>query len=202
MRTNGNPASTSMPAKGQSGQAPTGQNATAQGSDMLTRREQARDLSRVRRDRSWGPFGMIGRMFDDLDRAFGLDLDRTLGRTPARQELASLFRPELEVFEKDGKLVLRADLPGMREEDVKIEVDQGVLTISGERKSDYETEREGYYESERSYGYFTRSIRLPDAAKVDEIQARFDGGVLEIEAPLAEKKPRGRTVPIGGAKSK
>jgi HSP20 family protein len=202
MRTNGNPDPSKMPVKGQSGQATAGQNAATQGSDTLTRREQARDLWRGRRDRSWGPFGMIGRMFEDLDRAFGLDVDRTPGRSPAGQELATLFRPDLEVFERDGKLVLRADLPGLRQEDVKIEVDEGILTISGERKSDYETEREGYYESERSYGYFKRSVRLPEGTNPDEIQAKFDGGVLEIEAPIAEKKPRGRTVPIGGAKPK
>jgi len=202
MRTNGNPDTGKMPVRTQSTEATQGQNAPAQGGDLISRRGQSRELERARggRERYWGPFGVIGRMFDDLDRAFGLDLERTLSRSQGQQQLSTLFRPDLEVFEKDNKLFVRADLPGLRQEDVKIEVDDDVLTISGERKSEHETEREGYYESERSYGYFKRSIRLPEGTDADAIQARFDGGVLEVEAPMAEKKPRGRTVPIGGPK--
>lgn len=201
MRTNGNQDQSRIPAKGQSAQATTGQNAPAQGGHALERRDRPRDLWRGRGG-GWGPFGLIGRMFDDLDRAFGLDVDRPMGRPGGRQELAaSIFRPELEVFEKDGKIVLRADLPGLKAEDVKIEVDDDILTVSGERKSDYESEREGYYESERSYGYFRRSVRLPEGTNPDDIKARFDNGVLEVEAPLAQKKPRGRTVPISGPKT-
>jgi HSP20 family protein len=199
MRTNGNQDQSSIPAKGQSGQATTGQNAPAQGGRGIERRERPRDLWRGRGgggERSWGPFGLIGRMFEDLDRAFGLESERGLGRTTGRQDLASLFRPDLEVFEKDGKMVLRADLPGMKPEDVKIEVEADVLTVSGERKSDYETEREGYYESERTYGYFRRSVRLPEGTNAEDVKARFENGVLEVEAPIAQKKPRGRTIPI------
>jgi HSP20 family protein len=203
MRTNGNQDQSRIPVRGQSSQVTTGQNAPAQGSQRVERHQRPRDLWRGRGggERSWGPFGLIGRMFDDLDRAFGLEPERSLGRTGGRQDMATLFRPELEVFEKDGKIVLRADLPGLKAEDVKIEVEDDILTVSGERKSDYETQREGYYESERSYGYFRRSVRLPEGTNADEINARFENGVLEVEAPLAQKKPRGRTVPISGAKT-
>jgi HSP20 family protein len=109
-----------------------------------------------------------------------------------------MFRPQVEVFERDNKLIVRADLPGLQEQDVKVEVDEGVLTISGERKNDFEEKREGYFHSERSYGYFQRSVRLPEGIDLNQIQARFDSGVLEVEAPIPEQKPKGRNVPITG----
>jgi HSP20 family protein len=198
MRTNGNQDQGRAQPKPQSTQATTGQNVPAQRG--ITQQQQGqRGLSRGQGyAREWGPFGLLSRMFEDIDRAFGLDFDRGIGLGRGEGQ-RSMFRPQVEVFERDNKLIVRADLPGLQEQDVKVEVDEGVLTISGERRNDFEEKREGYFHSERSYGYFQRSVRLPEGIDLNQIQARFDSGVLEVEAPIPEQKPKGRNVPITGA---
>ncbi len=198
MRTNGNQEQGRTQTKAQGTGATTGQNVPAQ-RGITQQQAGQRGMSRGHGyTREWGPFGLLSRMFEDIDRAFGLGFDRGIG--PGRGEgQRTMFRPQVEVFERDNKLIVRADLPGLQEQDVKVEVDEGVLTISGERKNDFEEKREGYFHSERSYGYFQRSVRLPEGIDLNQIQARFDSGVLEVEAPIPEQKPKGRNVPITGA---
>lgn len=111
---------------------------------------------------------------------------------------AEEFAPELELKEREGTYVLRVDLPGLREQDINVQVDDdNVLTISGERRQE-ETKREGAYEySERSYGSFRRSIQLPRGVETSKIDADFRNGVLEVHVPKGEAV-RARQVPIGG----
>jgi HSP20 family protein len=105
--------------------------------------------------------------------------------------------PAMDLVETDEHLVLRADLPGMSEDDVEIEIKDGVLTVSGERKAEHEEKQEGYYRVERAFGGFTRSLSLPQGIDAGEVTAGFDRGVLEVRVPRpAERKPT--RVQIGG----
>ena len=99
--------------------------------------------------------------------------------------------PATDLLEKDDHFVLRADLPGLSEEDVSIEIQDNTLTISGERKSEHEERQRGWYRLERSFGRFSRSLSLPEGVDADAVQAEFDKGVLEIRIPKPEeRKPR------------
>lgn len=144
------------------------------------------------------PFAMMRRMMDDMDRLFeNFGFGRALAGSPwrtlddlgdvSRSALASrgntLWVPPLEVFERGDQLVVRADLPGLSKDDVDVEIENGVLTVSGERRQDFEDNREGLYRSERSYGTFARSIALPEGVNEEQCDATFRDGVLEITLP-------------------
>jgi HSP20 family protein len=95
--------------------------------------------------------------------------------------------------------VLRADLPGLGESDVNIELEDNVLTISGERKAEHEERQEGYYRVERASGSFSRSLTLPEGVNPEAVSARFDKGVLEVRVPKPEqRKPRKVAISVGG----
>jgi HSP20 family protein len=151
------------------------------------------------------PFAMLKQMTAELDRVFDQPIGSgwwpPLRRTLTRQEPADWI-PEIDVFERDNRLVTKVDLPGMKKEDVKVEVIDGHLTISGERRSEAEEKKENMYRCERSYGSFYRSVPLPDGVKLEDVKATFADGVLEVSLPVpvkAEAKPR--TVPIEEPKS-
>ena len=103
----------------------------------------------------------------------------------------------MDLLESGDHFVLRADLPGMGEDDVKIELEDSTLTISGERRIEREAENEGFYRAERATGAFSRSLTLPKGIDPEAVSARFDRGVLEVRIPKpAERKPR--RISIGG----
>jgi HSP20 family protein len=104
-------------------------------------------------------------------------------RTRLVSETANWF-PEIDVFERDSRLVTKIDLPGMKKEDVKVEVTDGHLAISGERKSEAEEREEHFYRCEREYGSFYRAIPLPEGVKLEDVKAIFSDGVLEVSVPL------------------
>lgn len=104
---------------------------------------------------------------------------------PLTDEIA--FKPAVDVFEKDGRLITKIDLPGMKKEDVTVEVTNGYLAISGERKSEMEEKKEAFYRSEREYGAFYRAIPLPEGVKLEDVKATFIEGVLEVSVPLPAK---------------
>ena len=105
--------------------------------------------------------------------------------------------PPMDLVEAEGHFVLKADLPGLTESDVAIEVEDGTLRISGERKAEREESERGWYRIERSFGSFSRSLSLPDGVDTDSIDASFRNGVLEVRIPKpAERKPR--RIEIGG----
>src|SRR4028118_1445356 len=116
----------------------------------------------------------MNRMFDET---FG-----SLARRGGRREVDETTRwaPALAVLHEDGDSVVRAELPGVRLEDVDITIHNGVLTITGERKAEQQREGSGYYVRERRYGSFRRSMTLPQGVDENSINARFDGGVLEV----------------------
>lgn len=150
------------------------------------------------------PFSVVRRMMEDLNRTFeDLGFTRGLGGDAAatgarggleRGGLAVDWTPATEMFQRAGQLVVRAELPGLSADDVRIEItSDGSLAIEGERRWEMETEEDGgLYRSERIYGRFSRVIDLPDEVDVDRAQARFDNGVLEITLPLSEQSQRRR----------
>ena len=123
-----------------------------------------------------------------------------LGPRAGQRGLGS-FTPQMEVLQRGNELVLRADLPGLRPDDVNVEIDDGVLTISGERREEVDDRREGFYHSERRYGSFYRAVPLPEGVSEEQINASFRDGVLEVTVPLPQQQPqqRARRIPIQGA---
>jgi HSP20 family protein len=106
--------------------------------------------------------------------------------------------PAMDLMEADDHFVLRADLPGLGEDDVSIEIQDNTLTISGERKSEHEERQKGWYRLERSFGRFSRSLTLPEGVNADAVSAEFDKGVLEVRIPKPEeRKPRRVAIKAG-----
>lgn len=138
---------------------------------------------------SSSPFEMMRRMSGDFDRHFqGLGWGTALG---------SEWAPAVETFERGGRYVVRAELPGIKQDDVKVELSEDGLYIEGERKHESQQEGEGFFRSERSYGRFCRQIPLPkEAIKAEDTHAEFKDGVLEVSLPMPEAASRRRRVPI------
>jgi HSP20 family protein len=112
------------------------------------------------------------------------------------------WAPAMDLVEADDHFVLKADLPGLAEDDVTIEVQDGSLTISGERKSEDQKREKGWYRLERSFGRFSRSLTLPEGVDAERIEASFDKGVLEIRIPKPEeRKPRRIAIGANGHKT-
>jgi HSP20 family protein len=138
------------------------------------------------------PFRGFWDMQSEMNRLFD-DMLGGLVRRPQRQ-LAGVteWAPAIDVLTQDGKLVIRAELPGVRQEDVDITLQNNVLTISGERKVEEEEQRGGYYVRERRYGSFRRSLPVPEGTDESKIHARYENGVLEVtvEGAAAVREPK------------
>ena len=138
----------------------------------------------------WEPIGELNTLQNEMNRLFNTFFDQPAptgrGGAPGRRWI-----PAMDLVETADHYVLRADLPGLSDEDVNVELQDNMLTISGERKPEHESQQEGYYRLERAFGAFSRSLTLPDGIDPGAVQARFDRGVLEIRIPKPEqKKPR------------
>jgi len=122
---------------------------------------------------------------------FSREIDRVFDAFFGQTDQARRWVPPIDLVEAEDHFVLRADLPGLSEGDVNIEVQDGTLTISGERGAEHEQREKGWYRIERSFGRFSRSLSLPDGVDPDGIQASFSHGVLEVRIPKPEeRKPR------------
>ena len=149
------------------------------------------------------PFRMMRRFTKDMERLFedfpGFSFPNffTTDFAPFRMELEKgEWMPQVEVLQNNGKLTVRADLPGLTKDDVKVEITDDLLTISGERKEEKEEKREGFYRSERRYGSFYRQVPLPEGAKTENAAATFANGVLEITIPAPEVATPARKLEI------
>lgn len=111
------------------------------------------------------------------------------------------FTPQIDVAERDGQLVVHADLPGMKKEDVQLEIHNGVLTLSGERQQQKTENQGGYHRMERSYGSFSRSIQLPEGVDIEQVKADFQDGVLQVTVPLPQAGANRKRIPIGSSES-
>ena len=127
------------------------------------------------------PFEGLTRWCDDLDNWFGNDF--------LTEPLEGLWTPTVDIEEKDGKYLVKADLPGLKKKDIHLELHDGYLTLKGERKSENEEKKENYHRIERTYGTFLRSFKVPEGVTEKDIKAKYHDGVLEltVPAPKAEK---------------
>jgi HSP20 family protein len=136
------------------------------------------------------PFGDLASMQDRINRIFG---DAYL-RNGTDDDVMNRgdWRPPVDIYENDKhEIVLRAELPGLKREDLDIRVENNTLTLRGERKRDAEVKQESYHRVERSYGAFSRSFSLPTTVNTEKVQATFADGVLTITLPIREEaKPR------------
>ena len=136
------------------------------------------------------PFSLMRRMTEEMDRAFSEFSGSNNGDT-------SLWTPAIEVSQRDSQYVVHAELPGLKPEDVKVEVADDAVVIEGERKYEHEEDRGGVHRTERRYGRFYRAIPLPEGTMTDQAKATFRDGVLEITMPApSEQVTRGRRLEI------
>lgn len=141
---------------------------------------------------STSPFTWMRRMTEEMDRACARFM-------PAVTE-TEFWAPTLEVTEKEGNYIATLELPGLKKEEVKVEVTEEGLAISGERKLEKEEKEEGYFRSERRYGTFYRLIPLPKGAKIENVKAELNNGVLAVTVPVPEEKVAAKQIPdrLGG----
>jgi HSP20 family protein len=148
----------------------------------------------------WEPAREVRTVQQEMNRLFGTFFDSQAGNgVRANGGRLGRWVPAMDLVEEADRYVLRADLPGVGEDDVSIELDDNVLTISGERRSEQEERRDGYHRVERATGRFSRSLALPDGVDPDSVRARFEQGVLEVSVPKpAERKPHRVAINAGG----
>ncbi len=144
----------------------------------------------------WNPFKEMEETQNRLARAFGLPSVR--GENGGKEAMAvTEWAPSVDIIEDDKEWLVKADLPEVKKEDVKVTVENGVLTITGERKFEKEEKDRKYHRIEREYGTFLRSFTLPDAADGDKVAAEFKNGVLQVHLPKNEKaKPKAIDVKV------
>jgi HSP20 family protein len=135
----------------------------------------------------WEPARELQTIQQEMNRLFGTVFDGQAG-VAAGNGLARRWIPAMDLVEDDQRFILRADLPGVREGDVSIELEDNVLTVSGERRTEHEERKEGYRRMERASGVFTRSLTLPEGVDPEGIEAHFEHGVLEVSIPKPEQR--------------
>jgi len=168
--------------------------ATKASESGIARREQVLPV------RPSSPFSFMRRFSEEMDRLFG-DFGIEHGLASEFGRLAdlegSLWSPQVEAFEREGKLIVRADLPGLTKDDINVDITDDAIKIRGERRQEKEENEAGYYRSERSYGSFYREIPLPNGVNREEANATFRDGVLEITMPAPARQPSSRRIEIG-----
>jgi HSP20 family protein len=134
----------------------------------------------------WEPFERLTQMQSEFDRFFG-------DRWPLRRlfESAASLAPKADMYEQNGSIVVKTELPGMKKKDIEILLEDGDLVIRGEQKMEDKVEEKNHYRMERSQGSFYRRLPLPRGVTVDQIKATYDDGVLQITMP----KPQGTATP-------
>ena len=132
---------------------------------------------------------------------FTREIDRVFDAFFGQTDQGRRWVPPMDLVEAEDHFVLKADLPGLGEGDVNIEVRDNTLTLSGERKTEHEERQRGYYRLERQFGKFSRALSLPDGVNPDAIQAKFDHGVLEVVIPKPEER-KPRRIEIAGSGQK
>jgi HSP20 family protein len=141
------------------------------------------------------PFALMRRFTEEMDHYFE---QLGMGRGGHGMAVAGsgFFYPPVEVVERDGTLTVRADLPGLTKDDVRVEITEDVLVIEGERRAEHEERQGGVLRSERSYGTFRRQIPLPEGVNTEQATASFKDGVLEVSMPAPQRQARSRQIDI------
>jgi HSP20 family protein len=144
---------------------------------------------------SWNPRRELGSLENRLDRLFGLTLPSRNGEKEAMT--VAQWTPLVDISEDNNEYLVKAELPELKKEEVKVSVENGELTISGERKSEKEEKGKKFHRIERSYGSFLRSFTLPETVNADKVSAEFKDGVLSVHLPKDEKaKPKSIEVKV------
>ncbi len=143
----------------------------------------------------WDPFRELEEMSDRLNRVFTRPAVRTNGNK--EQLTVADWMPIVDISETDGEYLIKAELPEVKKEDVKVTVENGVLTLQGERRQDKEEKGKKYHRVERSYGSFVRSFTLPESIDESGVKAEYKDGVLNLHLPKSEKvKPKAIEVKV------
>lgn len=142
-----------------------------------------RDLTKIE-STLLSPFEEIDRIFDEfMKRPFSLF--RSI--VPRLREETGIISPAVDIYEEGDELVVKAELPGLKKEDIEVKLTDDYITISGEKKKEEKVEEKNYFRYERSYGSFSRTFRLPVEVQTDKAKAKFENGVLEIRIPKTEE---------------
>jgi len=148
----------------------------------------------------WDPRDMFNELEAEMARFWQqpwLPVPQMLAQFPRRRgRTASSWRPSVDIYEQDGHLVVKAELPGMKKEDISVTLDQGDLVISGERQAESEVKEEHVYRLERSYGGFYRRLPLPKDVQPEHIEASFKDGVLEVRLPGPTGQPKAHKIAL------
>ena len=151
----------------------------------------------------WDPTRELDSLQGEMNRLFSSFFDTPTARGGNGNATNRRWIPAMDLVETQDGFVLKADLPGMGESDVNVELENNVLTISGERKTEHEAQHEGYYRLERATGAFSRALSLPEGIDAEAVTAAFDNGVLTVRIPKPEQaKPRRVKIGVGGAEPK
>ncbi len=139
----------------------------------------------------WNPATDSANLSQRMERLFDEMMGRGLWRSSEERPLRGSWVPAINILEREDAMVITADLPGLKAEDVEVTVDEGTLSIRGERKLEEASEGETYHRVERLYGLFERTFTLPNSVDVDKIEARFSNGEMILTLPKREEsKPR------------
>jgi HSP20 family protein len=144
----------------------------------------------------WDPFRELEEMSDRLNRMFARP---ALSRSNGKETLIIAdWTPSVDISETEGEYQITAEIPDVKKEDVKVTLEDGVLTIQGERRQEKEEKGKKYHRIERSYGTFVRSFTLPDLIDDEKVKAEFKDGILSLSLPKSEKaKPKAIEVKVG-----
>jgi HSP20 family protein len=169
------------------------QQGTTSGTTTMTRPEQYGM-------RRWDPLSLFDEMQQDMARFWNQMMPWSTW--PMYEPMRSsgqmvTWRPSLDVFERDNQIVVKAELPGVKKEDIELEVDRGSLVIRGQRHAEHQVRQDQYYRTERSYGSFYRRLPLPEGVNADNIKANYNDGILEVRIPKpSEEQTQGRKIPL------
>ncbi|HEX8103995.1 MAG TPA: Hsp20/alpha crystallin family protein [Solirubrobacteraceae bacterium] len=148
----------------------------------------------------WEPVRELSSLQSEMNRLFSTVFDTPTGNGNGSGAGLRRWMPAMDLVETADAFVLRADLPGMSEADITLEVEDGTLTLSGERKAEHEVAKEGFHRVERAFGSFSRALTLPKGVDPEAVSASFDRGVLEVRIPKPEeRKPRRISIGVGDA---
>jgi HSP20 family protein len=149
---------------------------------------------------TWQPVGELNTIQNEMNRLFDTFFDAAPRRSANAAVPPRRWIPSMDLIETEDRFVLRADLPGLSDGDVSIELVDNVLTLSGQRESELKDGVAGYSRIERAFGAFSRSLTLPDGTDPEGIEASFDRGVLEVRIPKPEqRKPHKFSISVGSA---
>ena len=159
-------------------------------------KKEAKEIAKTEPQRGLSPFEEMERRFEDFFRGrFSLTEPSWWPRLrmPEMEEIS----PKVDIFEEGDNLVVKAEIPGMKKEEIEVNLTDDMVTISGEKKKEEKVEKKDYYRLERSYGSFSRSFRLPKEIQPDKAKATFKGGVLEVKVPKTEEaKKKEKKIPV------